>query len=181
MHEQERHAHEIQEHEIQEEIHEQENLAGYQQLSEQNERALNLRFPCRPSQLGKNLVGTIQEALQKLVSQDVNDRGYLILEVQETWDALELSKLLRTAKAPGRDEIKGFKLARGASNSLHARVVKEISLSLRDFEGFSEARMSPQPKMEFEEWIANSPDCVQYLICEPLSDHVVNCLLDANS
>jgi hypothetical protein len=110
MHEQERHAHEIQEHEIQEEIHEQENLAGYQQLSERNERALNLRFPCRPSQLGKNLVGTIQEALQKLVSQDVNDRGYLILEVQETWDALELTKLLRTAKAPGRDEIKGLNL-----------------------------------------------------------------------
>jgi hypothetical protein len=71
MHEQEIHAHEIQEHETQEEIHEQENLAGYQQLSERNERALNLRFPCIPSQLGKNLVGTIQNALQKLVSQDV--------------------------------------------------------------------------------------------------------------
>jgi hypothetical protein len=35
--------------------------------------------------------------------------------------------------------------------------------------------------MEFEEWIANPPDCVQYLICEPLSDHAVNRLLDAGS
>jgi hypothetical protein len=127
------------------------------------------------------MVSTIQEARHKLVHQDVNERGYLILEVQETWDALELTKLLRTAKAPGCDKIKGFKLARGASDSLHARVAKDISLSLWDFEGFSEACMSPQPKTEFEEWIANPPDCVQYLICEPLSDHAVNCLLDAGS
>jgi hypothetical protein len=103
------------------------------------------------------MVGTIQEARHKLVHQDINERGYLILEVQETCDALELTKVLQTAKAPGRDEIKGFKLTRGASNSLHARAAKDISLNLRDFEGFSEARMAPQPKMEFEEWIANPP------------------------
>jgi hypothetical protein len=35
--------------------------------------------------------------------------------------------------------------------------------------------------MEFEEWIANPPDCIQYLICEPLSDHAVSRLLDAGS
>jgi hypothetical protein len=127
------------------------------------------------------MVGTIQEARHKLFPQDVQERGYLILEVQETWDALELTKLLRTAKAPRRDEIKGFKLVQGPSDCLHARVARDIPLSLRDFEGFSEARMSSQPKMEFEEWIANPPDCIQYLICEPLSDHAVSYLLDAGS
>ena len=153
----------------------------HQGLSECNAKASNLRFPCNLAQLGKNMVATIQEALLKLVPQDVNDRGYLILDVQETWDALELTKLLRSAKAPGCDEIKGFKLARGASDCLHAQVTRDISLSLPNFEGFSEARMSPQPEIEFEEWIANPPACVQYLICEPLSDHAVNRLLDAGS
>jgi hypothetical protein len=82
---------------------------------------------------------------------------------------------------PGRDEIKGFKLARGASDCLHARVARDVSLSLQDFQGFSEARASLQPKIEFEEWIAGPPARVQYLICEPLSDHAVNRLLDAGS
>ena len=61
------------------------------------------------------------------------------------------------------------------------RVARDTSLSLRNFEEFSEARISPRPKIEFEEWIANPPDCVQYLICKPLSDHAVNRLLDAGS
>ena len=93
-------------------------------------RALEIRFPCQLSQLGINMVGTIQEARDKLVLQDVNERGYLILEVQGTWDPLELTKLLRTAKAPGRDEIKGFNYAQGTSGCLHARVARNISLSL---------------------------------------------------
>jgi hypothetical protein len=29
--------------------------------------------------------------------------------------------------------------------------------------GFSEASVSLQPKIEFEEWIAGPPDCVQYV------------------
>ncbi|KAA8611989.1 protein containing SET domain protein [Pyrenophora tritici-repentis] len=127
------------------------------------------------------MVSTIQEARDKLLLQDVNERGYFILEVQETWDASELTKLLHTAKAPGRDEIKGFKLARGTSDCLHAQVARNISLSLQDIKGFSEARASIQPKMEFEEWIAEPPECVQYLVCEPLANHAVNRLLDAGS
>ncbi|KAF1937879.1 hypothetical protein EJ02DRAFT_447161 [Clathrospora elynae] len=122
-----------------------------------------------------------QEARDKLLLQNANERGYLILEVQETWDASELTKLLRTAKAPSRDEIKGFKLARGTSDCLHAQVARNISLSLWDLEGFSEARVFLQPKIEFEEWIAGLPERVQYLICKPLFDHAVNCLLDAGS
>jgi hypothetical protein len=125
------------------------------------------------------MVGTIQEAQDALLLQNVNERGYLILEVQATWDALELTKFLRTAKAPGRDEIKGFKFAQGTSGCLHAQVARDISLSLQDLEGFSEARVSLQPKMDFEEWISEPPYCVEYLICEPLSDHTVNYLLDA--
>lgn len=101
--------------------------------------------------------------------------------MQGTWDPLELTKLLRTAKASGPDEIKGFKIAQGTSGCLHARVARNISLSLQDLEGFSEARVSLQPKMEFEEWISEPPNCVEYLICTPLSDHSINRLLDAGS
>jgi hypothetical protein len=62
---------------------------------------------------------------------------------------------------------------------MHVRVARDISLSLWDFEGFSEARISLKPKNKFEEWIATPPNSVQYLICEPLSDYAVNRLLDA--
>jgi hypothetical protein len=164
-----------------EETDKQRDSAGHRGLSECSTRALDLLFPCQLSQLGINMVGTIQEARDKLVLQDVNERGYLILEVQGTWDPLELTTLLRTAKAPGRDEIKGFKLAQGTSGCLHARVARNIPLSLQDLEGFNEARGSLQPKMEFEEWISGPPNCVEYLICEPLSDHSINRLLDAGS
>jgi hypothetical protein len=170
---------------IHEDIHngprKQRSSVGHRALSERGTRALDLRLPCQLSQLGRNMVSTIQEARDKLLLQDVNERGYLILEVQETWDASELTKLLHTAKAPGRDEIKGFKLARGTSDCLHAQVARNISLSLQDIEGFSEARASLQPKMEFDEWIAGPPERVQYLICEPLANHAVNRLLDAGS
>jgi hypothetical protein len=77
--------------ELHEEPHEQthkepheQTLERHPRLSERNTRASNLRFPCRLSQLGKNMVGTIQEARHKLFPQDVHERGYLILEVQET-------------------------------------------------------------------------------------------------
>ncbi|CAN9209539.1 unnamed protein product [Alternaria alternata] len=46
-------------------------------------------------------------------------------------------------------------------------------------ECFSEACASQQPKEDFEEWIARPPGRVRYLICEPLSDHSINTLLDA--
>ena len=95
------------------------------------------------------MVGTIQAARHELDLQDVDERGYLILEVQQTWDTSELTQLLRTAKAPSCDEIKGFTLARGTSGCLHVRVARDISLSLRNFEEFSEARISPRPKIEF--------------------------------
>jgi hypothetical protein len=84
------------------------------------------------------MVATIQEARDELVLRDVNERGYLTLEVQKTWDALKLTELLRTTKPPGRDEIKGFNLAQGTSDCLHARVARNISLNLQDLEGFSQ-------------------------------------------
>ncbi|EDU46075.1 conserved hypothetical protein [Pyrenophora tritici-repentis Pt-1C-BFP] len=121
----------------------------------------NLRFPCSHSQLGKNMVATIQQAREKLNRHNVNERGYLILEVQKCWDVSELTQLLRAAEALDRDEIKGFTLTQGDADCLHAHVAPDISLDLCDIEGFNEACVSHQPKEEFEEWIARPPDRVQ--------------------
>ncbi|KAK1907858.1 hypothetical protein P3342_006188 [Pyrenophora teres f. teres] len=121
----------------------------------------NLRFPCSHSQLGKNMVATIQQAREKLNRHNVNERGYLILEVQKCWDVSELTQLLRAAEALDRDEIKGFTLTQGDADCLHAHVALDISLDLCDIEGFNEACVSHQPKKEFEEWIARPPDRVQ--------------------
>ncbi|RMZ74108.1 transcription factor jumonji [Pyrenophora seminiperda CCB06] len=148
-------------------------------LSECRTEDSNLRFPCMHSQLGKNMVATIQQAREKLNRHNVNERGYLILEVQKYWDVSELTQLLRAAEALDRDEIKGFTLSQGDVDCLHAHVAAEISLDLCDIEGFNDACVSHQPKEEFEEWIARPPDRVQYLICKPLSDHSINSLLDA--
>jgi hypothetical protein len=59
-----------------------------------------------------------------------------------------------------RDEIKGFALAQGDADCLHAQVAVEISLNLCDMEGFSEASVSEQPEEELEEWIARPPNRV---------------------
>jgi hypothetical protein len=59
-----------------------------------------------------------------------------------------------------RDEIKGFALAQGDANCLHAQVAADISLNLCDVEGFSEAGVYEQPKEELEEWIARPPNRV---------------------
>jgi hypothetical protein len=148
-------------------------------LSERRAGDYNLRFPCLLSQLRKNMVVAIQDARQALRRHNVDERGYLILQVQHRWDASELTQLLRGAQASDRDDIKGFALARGDADCLHAQVAADTSLNLCDMEGFSEACASQQPKENFEEWIARPPGRVRYLICEPLSDHSINTLLDA--
>ncbi|CAI9635563.1 unnamed protein product, partial [Alternaria burnsii] len=148
-------------------------------LSERRTGDYNLRFPCLLSQLRKNMVVAIQDARHALRCHNVDERGYLILQVQHRWDASELTQLLRGAQASDRDEIKGFALAQGDADCLHAQVAADTSLNLCDMEGFSEACASQQPKEDFEEWIARPPGRVRYLICEPLSDHSINTLLDA--
>ncbi|CAN9245675.1 unnamed protein product [Alternaria alternata] len=148
-------------------------------LSERRTGDYNLRFPCLLSQLGKNMIVAIQDARHALRCHNVDERGYLILQVQHRWDASELTQLLRGAQASDRDEIRGFALAQGDANCLHAQVAEDTSLNLCDMEGFSEACASQQPKEDFEEWIARPPGRVRYLICEPLSDHSINTLLDA--
>ncbi|RAQ98941.1 JmjC-domain-containing protein [Stemphylium lycopersici] len=148
-------------------------------LSEHRTGDYNLRFPCLLSQLGKNMVVAIQDARHALRCHNVDERGYLILQVQHRWDASELTQLLRGAQASDRDEIRGFALAQGDANCLHAQVAEDTSLNLCEMEGFSEACASQQPKEDFEEWIARPPGRVRYLICEPLSDHSINTLLDA--
>ncbi|KAI0570582.1 JmjC domain-containing protein [Pyrenophora tritici-repentis] len=125
------------------------------------------------------MVATIQQAREQLNRHNVNERGYLILEVQKCRDVSKLTQLLRAAETLDQDEIKGFTLTQGDADCLHAHVAAEISLDLCDIEGFNEAFVSHQPKEEFEEWIARPPDRVQYLICKPLSDHSINSLLDA--
>ncbi|CAN9217790.1 unnamed protein product [Alternaria alternata] len=148
-------------------------------LSERRTGDYNLRFPCLLSQLRKNMVVAIEDARHALRCHNVDERGYLILQVQHRWDASELTQLLRGAQASDRDEIKGFALAQGDADCLHAQVAADTSLNLCDMEGFSEACASQQPKEDFEEWIARPPGRVRYLICEPLSDHSINTLLDA--
>ena len=186
IHERETHERETQERET----HEQEVSALPRQghvdqipierrLSERRTGDYNLRFPCLLSQLRKNMVVAIQDARHALRCHNVDERGYLILQVQHRWDASELTQLLRGAQASDRDEIKGFALAQGDADCLHAQVAADTSLNLCDMEGFSEACASQQPKENFEEWIARPPGRVRYLICEPLSDHSINTLLDA--
>jgi hypothetical protein len=148
-------------------------------LSERRTEGSDLRFSCLLSQLGKNMVVTIQQAREALRCHNVDERGYLILQVQHRWDASGLTQLLRGGEALDRDEIKGFALAQGDADCLHAQVATDTPLNLCDMEGFGEACVSQQPKEEFEEWIAKPPDRVRYLICKPLSDHSINTLLDA--
>lgn len=100
------------------------------------------------------MVATIQQARKRLRCHNVDERGYLILQVQKRWDALKLAQLLRGAEALCRDEIKGFALARGDADCLHAQVATDIPLNLCEMEGFGEACVSQQPKEEIEEWIA---------------------------
>ncbi|CAN9185976.1 unnamed protein product [Alternaria alternata] len=66
-------------------------------LSERRTGDYNLRFPCLLSQLGKNIVVAIQDARHALRCYNVDERGYLILQVQHRWDASELTQLLRGA------------------------------------------------------------------------------------
>lgn len=139
----------------------QEHVAGQipteQRMSERGIEGSNLRFPCRLSQLRENMVATIQQARKTLQRHDVDKRGYLILQVRHHWDTSELTQLLRGAPALGRDEIKGFALAQGDTDCLHAQVAADISLDLCDMEGFNAAGVSQQPKEEFEEWITSPP------------------------
>ena len=115
-------------------------------LSKRRTGNSDLRFPCLPPQLGKNMVATIHQARTALLCHNVDERGYLILQVQECWDASELAQLLRGAEALDRDEIKGFALAQGDADCLHARVAADVSLNLCEMEGFDEACVSQQPK-----------------------------------
>ena len=142
----------------------------------------NLRFPCLLPQLRKNMVATIQQARTALSCHDVDERGYLILQVQKSWDSMDLAQLLRDAGTLDPKKIKeitGFELAQGDADCLHAKVAAEMPLNLCDIEEFREACANQQPREEFEEWIARPPGRVQYLICKPLSDHSINTLLDA--
>ncbi|KAI4940767.1 hypothetical protein J4E91_011254 [Alternaria rosae] len=142
----------------------------------------NLRFLCLLPQLGKNMVATIQQARTALSCHNVDERGYLILQVQKCWDASELAQLLRGAGTLDPKKIKeitGFELAQGDADCLHAKVAAEMPLNLCDIKEFGKASAYQQPKEEFEEWIARPPGRVQYLICKPLSDHSINTLLDA--
>jgi hypothetical protein len=126
-------------------------------MSERRIEGSNLRFLYRLSQLRKNMVATIQRARKTLQCYDVDKRGYLILQVRHHWDTSELTQLLRGAQALGRDEIKGFALAQGDADCLHAQVAADISLDLCDVDGSSAAGVSQQFKEEFEEWIASPP------------------------
>ena len=54
------------------------------------------------------MVITIQQARKSLRCHNVDERGYLILQVQHRWDASELTQLLRGAETLDRDDIKGF-------------------------------------------------------------------------
>jgi hypothetical protein len=77
-------------------------------LSERRTEGSDLRFSCLLSQLRKNMVVTIQQARKALRCHNVDERGYLILQVQHRWDASELTQLLRGAETLDRDDIKGF-------------------------------------------------------------------------
>jgi hypothetical protein len=96
-----------------------------------------------------------------LSCHNVDERGYLIVQVQKRGGASELAHLLRGAEALDRDELKGFTLAQRDVDCLHAQVAADISLNLCDMEGFSEACVSQELKEEFEAWIARPPDRVQ--------------------
>jgi hypothetical protein len=155
-------------------------IPAERRLSKRRTGGSNLRFPCLLSQLRKNMVITIQQARKALYCHNVDERGYLILQVQQRWDASELTQLLRSAEALDRDENEGFALAQGDAGCLHAQVAADTALNLCDMGEFSEASVSQQPEEDFEAWIARPPDCVRYLIRKPLSDHSINTLPQYN-
>jgi hypothetical protein len=76
------------------------------------------------------MITVIQQAQKALKCHDVDECGYLILQVQHRWDASELTLLLCGGEAVGQDEIKGFALAQGDADCLHAQVAADISLDL---------------------------------------------------
>jgi hypothetical protein len=80
------------------------------------------------------MVVTIQQARKALRCHNVDERGYLILQVQYRWDASELTQLLRGGEALDPGEIKDFALAQGDADCLHAQVAADTALNLRDME-----------------------------------------------
>jgi hypothetical protein len=136
-----------------------------------------LRYSCKASQLGENMVSTIQKARLHLGSE-VDEHGYLLLETEAS--SGPMSELLRTCAVPQDAPIQGFRIEKGIPGCINAYVNRSAVV---DFATFSDLEHEPStshdPEKDFQLWISDPPTNVSYLICDPLKENHVNHLLDA--
>ncbi|OAL42566.1 JmjC-domain-containing protein, partial [Pyrenochaeta sp. DS3sAY3a] len=136
-----------------------------------------LRYKCKSSELGQEMVSTIMKARKQLGPDVVDKRGYLVLETEARWPISELSQLLRASTSPEDTDIRGFTFERGASDFMHAYIDGEAP---RIFADLRDTFSTPtDPISGFQQWVENPPDRVAYLVCPPLKEHAINNLLDA--
>jgi hypothetical protein len=139
------------------------------------------RFPCTLDDMGSNMVSTVLKAREALGAQAVDERGYLLLDIEMSWDDAELYQLVRTSTLPTNVSgiVKGFQLNRGGTGFVHATVDEDATLDLSAFEDLRNADAPIKCTVAFQDLADVQSNHVSYLISEPLSHHWVNSLLDA--